>query len=452
VTIQEAICEGAFTLVPGLGGIPLEFLGYEREVLASKETACLGTSLNGMSPVYDVTGPDALKFMRSVCINSFKNFHVGQIRHAVLCNDKGQILTDGVIARIDEDVYRTYWLAPALDYRLINSGMNVTGTDQSLNEFFFQLAGPRSLEILEAAAREDLHDIAFGRHRMSRIADIPVRVIRLGMAGGLGYEVHGASADAERVYRAIWQAGQQFGLIKQGQTAYLMQHTESGFPNVNLHYPLPWYEEPDMAAYFDTQPMQNFYNKFRVFFGSVGPDAEARFVTPYQVGLGKMVDFEHDFIGRDALKREAEADRWATVTLVWNEEDIADVVASKFRGRDFEPYDRIDDRPYDIYFNLGGAPGFGYHADWVLADGQRIGTSTGRINSVYYRRMISLGFIDKQHAAEGTEIAVLWGRPGTPQKEIRVTVSRYPFFDLVNNRAVDVEEIPRAALGVSTGA
>ena len=452
MTAEEAIAEGAFSLAPGLGLLPLEFLGYEPEILASKQTAYIGTALNKMSPIYDVSGPDALEFLRSVCINSFRNFEVGQIRHAVLCNHKGQVLTDGVIARIDDDTYRSYWLAPALEYRLINSGLDVKGVDQSFNEFFFQLAGPRSLEVLEAATQEDLHDIAFGRHRMSSIAGIPVRILRLGMAGGLGYEVHGATPDTETVYRAIWEAGQPFGLIKQGQTAYLMQHTEAGFPNINLHYPLPWYEEPDMAAFFDTQPMQNFYNKYRYFFGSVGPDAEPRFVTPYQIGLGKMVDFGHDFIGKEALQREAEADRRATVTLVWNEEDIADVVASKFRGREVEPYDYIDDRPYDIYFNLGGGFGFGYHADWVLADGQQIGISTGRINSVYYRRMISLGFIDKQYAAEGTELTVLWGRPGTPQKEIRVTVARYPYFDLENNRAIDVEKIPHPALQVPAGA
>ena len=424
-----------------MGNLTLEYLGYEKEVLASKQTAYLGTALNGMSPIFDVSGPDALEFLRSVCINSFKNFRVGQIRHAVMCNDKGQVLTDGVVAHIEEGVYRTYWLAPALEYRLAASGLDVTGTDQSSTEFFFQVAGPRSLEVLEAAADESLHDIAFGRHRLTSIAGHEVRVLRLGMAGTLGYEVHGASPDAEAVYRAIWEAGQPFGLVKQGHIAYCMQHTEAGFPNVNLHYPLPWYEEPEMAAFFDTRPMQNFYNKYRFFLGSVGPDVEARFVTPYQVGWGKMVDFGHDFIGREALQREAQADRWATVTLVWNEDDVADVVASRFRGRDVEPYDRID-LPSDIHFNLEGRMGFIYHADWVLADGERIGTSTGRIHSVYYRRMISLGFIDKRHATEGHELKVLWGRPGTPQKEIRATVARYPFLDLERNAAIDVAGIP----------
>ena len=452
MTAQDAIVEGAFSVIPAMGQLPLEYLGYEAEILASKQTAYIGTALNGMSPIYDVSGPDALEFLRSVCINSFKNFRVGQIRHGVLCNDKGQILTDGVVAHIEEGVYRTYWLAPALDYRLVNSELDVTGNDQSQNEFFIQLAGPRSLDVLEAATSENLHDLAFGRHRLASIAGVSTRVLRLGMAGTLGYELHGASDDLEAVYRTLWETGQEFGLVKQGQTAYLMQHTEAGFPNINLHYPLPWYEEPEMAAYFDTQPMQNFYNKYRFFFGSVGDDVEARFVTPYQVGWGKMVDFGHDFIGREALLREAEADRWATVTLMWNEDDIADVVASKFSGRDVEPYDPIDDRPYDIYFNLGGQPGFAYHADWVLIGGQRIGTSTGRINSVYYRRMISLGFIDKTLAAEGAELTVLWGRPGTRQKEIRVRVERYPYLDLAKNSTIDVaalaQSVPDARAGV----
>ncbi|SDY65940.1 aminomethyltransferase family protein [Herbiconiux ginsengi] len=444
MTTDDTIAEGAFTFAH-LGPVlaPLEYTGWRREILSAKETAHIGTALHGVSPVYDVSGPDALKLLRSVAINSFNNFEVGQIRHAVLCNDKGQILADGVIAHIDEDTYRTYWLAPVLEYYVVNSDLDVHGTDQSTNEFFFQVAGLRSLEILEAASGEDLHDIRFGRHRMTSIAGVPVRILRLGMAGTLGYELHGAMADTEKVYNAIWEAGQEFGLVKQGRVSYLMQHTEAGFPNINLHYPLPWYEDPDLGAFYDTRPQFNFYNKYRALVGSVGDELEPRFVTPFQVGWGKMVDFNHDFIGKAALEREAAADARATVTLVWNEEDVAAIYASQFSGRDVEPIDPIDARPVDIYFNPNDNAGWAYHADWVLADGERIGTSVLRTHSVYYRRMISIGLIDKAHSAQGTELTVLWGRPGGPQKEVRVTVDRYPFYDLPNNSKIDVETIPR---------
>ncbi|WP_353987273.1 hypothetical protein [Ruicaihuangia caeni] len=444
MSANDVIAEGASTYRPmGSSITPFEYAGWRRENLAAKESAYLGTSLHGGSPVYDVAGPDALEFLRSVCINSFKNFEVGQIRHAVMCNDEGQILTDGVIARIDEETFRSYWLAPVLEYRVLHTDLDVTGVDQSANEFFFQLAGPRSLEILEKAAQEDLHDIRFGRHRMTSIAGASVRVIRLGMAGTLAYELHGDMADTEPVYAAIMDAGQDYGLVKQGRVSYLMQHTESGFPNINLHYPLPWYEDEALGAFFDTRPQSNFFNKYRDLKGSVGDNLDVRFVTPYKVGWGKMVDFNHDFIGKEALMREAAEDRWATVTLVWNEEDLADIYASQFRGREVEPYDPIDSRPVDLYFNPYDADGWAYHADWVLANGEQIGTSVMRTHSVYYRRMISIGFIDKRYGAEGTELKVLWGEPGHRQKEVRVTVGRYPYLDLPNNNAIDVETIPR---------
>lgn len=443
MTLEQAIIEGAFTVIPGreTNGA-LEYDGFREEILASKTTAHLGAALNGHTPTFEVSGPDALEFLRSICVNSFRNFAVGQLRHAILCNDEGKIITDGVVIHVEEGVYRTFWLSPVIQYRLSQTDLDVQGVDLTGTVFLFQISGPRSLEILEQAAQEDLHDIRFARHRVSRIAGAEVRIVRLSMAGGLGYEVHGDWVDAEAVYRAIWQAGAPFGIRKLGLQSYLMQHTEAGFPNINLHYPLPWFETPGLAQYIAERPALGMYNRSRELVGSVD-DLDAHFVSPFTIGLGKMVDFGHEFVGREALLKESEADDRAAVTLVWNDEDVAEVYRSQFRGRDVEPFDPIADRPNDRYFNLNGRSGFVYHADWVLGeDGSHIGTSTGRLHSVYYRRMISLGFIDKAHSEAGTEVRVLWGRPGTPQITVRATVERMPYYDLPNNNRIDVEAIP----------
>lgn len=438
---DEVINEGAYTLFNGGGRFTaFEFEGYKKEIIASKETAYIGTSLNGSSPIVDIVGPDALAFLRSVCVNSFNNFEVGRIRHGIICDENGYILGDGVIAHIEEGVYRTYWLAPAIDFRLTQTDLDVQGIDRTGTEFFFQVAGPRSLEILEAASRSDLHDIRFARHRESSIAGVPVRVLRLGMAGTLAYEVHGDMADAETVYRALLAAGEPFGIQKLGNQAYCMNHTEAGFPNIYLHYPMPWFEDPEFAAYFAARPGLGFENWNRQLVGSVGPELEVRFKTPFDLGWGNLVDFGHEFIGRAALERIAAEQRDVLVTLEWNADDLGEIYASQFRGRDVEPYDSIDERPVDVFFNP--RIGWWYHADWVLAGGERIGTSIGRLNSVYYQRMISLAVIDKDHAAEGTELTVVWGRPGTPQKEVRVRVAPAPYVDLANNSTFDVEQIP----------
>ena len=103
-----------------------------------------------------------------------------------------------------------------------------------------QLGGPRSLEVLETATGECLHDLKFARHRDSTIRGLDVRITRMGMAGTLAYEVHGDTKDALTLYDAVLAAGEPFGLIKLGWRAYQMNHTENGFPQSFVHFPVPW--------------------------------------------------------------------------------------------------------------------------------------------------------------------------------------------------------------------
>ena len=74
--------------------------------------------------------------------------------------------------------------------------------------------------------------------------------------------------------------------------------------------------------------------------------------------------------------------------------------------------------------------------DQVLIGGAPVGVSTGRTVSPTLRAMISLCVIDRTHEAPGTEVTVIWGRPGTPQREIRATVTALPFKP--DHRRVDV--------------
>ena len=78
-------------------------------------------------------------------------------------------------------------------------------------------------------------------------------------------------------------------------------------------------------------------------------------------------------------------------------------------------------------------------------DGREIGFSSGRAVSQTYHRMISLGFIESDLAKLGTDVVVLWGSPGSRQKEIRATVARFPYLQVERNDQVDVEKIPRLA-------
>jgi glycine cleavage system aminomethyltransferase T len=138
----------------------------------------------------------------------------------------------------------------------------------------------------------------------------------------------------------------------------------------------------------------------------------------------------HDFLGRDALVAEA-ADggpRRRLTGLRWNDEDVAAVFASLFGG-DGEPAEQME------LPRLNG-PSF----DQVLRAGEQVGVSTGRALSTTLRATISLCVLDRELITPGAAVTVLWGRPGTAQREIRATVTELPFKP--DRRRTDVSTLP----------
>lgn len=443
--MNNPVFEGArylFQMAPGFM-IPFEYEGVRREIQAYQTSAWIGTSLM-ISPIFDVYGPDVIPFFNFICVNDFSNLGLTGIRHAVICNEKGQIMTDGVAFKVAEDRIRTYWLNPPLAYLVETSGMNVQIEDVGGKEYFIQIAGEKSLEILEDAFHADLHDIQFAKHRIQMVDGKAVRVLRLGMSGNLAYEIHGDMADYAEIYNKVWASGQKFGAQKLGLHAYnLFNHTEAGFPNINLHYPLPWFESGEgLANYLYQRPMTALYNIKRELLGSVGDDLESRFMTPYDVGWDFLVKFNHEFTGREALEKLSQNRKRTCTTLEWNAEDVAAVYATMLRPGE-EPCEDITNQGSSFANEVPSGTGFAYRADKVFAGDQEVGISSGRIISYTYNSMISLGFIHPDYAVEGTNLEILWGTPGTRQMKIRAKVARFPYnSDYIRNEKRDVSDIP----------
>jgi len=324
-------------------------------------------------------------------------------------------------------------MAPYIAYALQKGGYEAEGEDLTGRVFLFQVAGPRSLEVLEAASGDCLHDIKFMHHRMSNINGMEVRILRMGMAGTLAYEVHGKVEDARPVYKAILEAGQPFGIRRLGRRSYMLNHSENGFPQAYYHFPYPWSGDEGFAEFMRRNGSGS---RLEVrLAGSMGSDVGERYRNPVELGWGGMIKFDHDFVGRKALEKEVVNPRRKMVTLVWNAEDIIEVYASQFQPG--EPYANMDN-PNDVDWNVGRT----YHADRVLKDGKLVGVSSGREYTYYFREMISLSSIDVEYGTLGTEVVVLWGNPGARQKEIRAKVSRFPYLSENRNQVVDVSAIP----------
>ena len=176
--------------------------------------------------------------------------------------------------------------------------------------------------------------------------------------------------------------------------------------------------------------MPGFAITFNIAGSFESNDVRDWYRSPVELGWSRNVKFDHEFIGREALEGEVADPKRAIRTLVWNSDDVVDVYASLFQKGD--PY-RFMDMPRD-------QRGFMY-ADKVLKDGKAVGVATSRGYSYYFREMISLGTIDIKHGDIGTEVTVVWGNPGEPQKEIRAKVAPAPYKQ--DNRRADVAALPR---------
>lgn len=154
--------------------------------------------------------------------------------------------------------------------------------------------------------------------------------------------------------------------------------------------------------------------------------------SPFELGWEKEVSLDtHEFIGREALiaERDAGGPARRIVGLKWNSEDVIDLYAALFRQG---PIPAQMDMPRTIHRHA-------LDPDKVLKDGTVVGCSTSRVYSAYLRQMISLCVIDKHLTQPGTEVIVVWGERGGPQKHIRATVAKLPFKE--DKRRIDVSKL-----------
>ncbi|MGW2520230.1 aminomethyl transferase family protein [Streptomyces sp. NPDC001617] len=388
--------------------LPLEYTGWIDECSAHVASCYIGD----WSPLHKlvVRGSQARAFLAWHGMRDLSRFEVGQIKHHVQLDENGWVASEGVLCRLGEEEFLyTAGSGDWLLWRLSQGSWDAEIEDVSPEQFIFGIQGPAALDTMEKLTGESLRDIAFCRSRMSSINGVPVRVLRTGISGELGYELHGPVGHANEIWSAAVESGGQFGIRQLGFRSQPVQHIEAGIATNGLDY-------ISSSVVTPAVPRQ-----FRMAFpgGSFVPENGVTdyFRKPAELGWGfrKGVP-DRDFLGRDALVADAAKGEpyRKLVGLRWNASDVAAILAATLGEGDL---------PDAMELPRGRGPVF----DQVLVGGRCVGASTGRTVSVNLRSTISLCVIDPAHAGPGTEVVVLWGKPGTAQREIRATVAALPF-------------------------
>ena len=421
-----------YTTKEYLNGFPLprpwEFNGWRQESLSWKTGCSLHAGLSG-AVQFRIQGSQAKEFLSWSMMNGMSTFEVGMVKHAVLLNDAGLVAVHGVLEKDAEDSYRAYYAGGWAFYLSMQSDFDVQISVEEV--FLFQIGGPTSLQTLEAATGESLRDIAFLRARKTTVAGVECDIARVGMSGTLAYELRGPLSAGEKVYEAVYNAGQAFGMERMGEATYLINHVENGFAQVGHTFAGACEWDPGYRALVDAvSPLPALKPT-----GSVDPtDLRSRMRTPVEIDWQRAARFDHDFIGREALEKEMADPKRTVVTLVWNPEDVLDIWGSLLAPG--EEYKALELPHTPLHTGEVAI------ADHVLKDGEWVGISSGATYSYYYRAMISHCTIDLDAAKIGTEVIVQWGDYGKRIKDVHATVARFPYLDLPPNRDIDVASLP----------
>lgn len=421
--------------------VPNEYSNWRDEQRAWRETCVLFDQSHHMVDQY-VEGPDALKMLSHLTINSFANFPVNRAKQFVPCSYDGFVIGDGILFHLEENKLVFVGRAPTaswIQFHAEKGGYNVTtvkddrspgnpkGKAVIRKSYRYQIQGPNAPKVIERLNGGPVPEIKFFHMGYINIKGRKVRALRHGMAGAPGLEVWGPYEEREEIRDAIIEAGKDFGLTQVGNRAYATNTLESGW----IPSPLPAvYTGEKMKPYRQWLPANSYEASGSIGGSFYSDNIEDYYMTPYELGYGPFIKFDHDFIGREALEKIANKPHRKKVTYAWNADDVAKVFRSMLEPG-AEHYKYID-LPLSNYTSAS--------YDRLTRDGKMAGLSMFAGYSYNERSMLSLGVVNPDIQI-GQELKLIWGEEGGGSKkttverhkqiEIRAIVSPVPYSKVV---------------------
>lgn len=421
-------------------GVPAEYSNWRAEQWAWAHTAVLFNQSYHMVDL-EVRGPDAFAMLEHLAINSFKGFVPDKAKQFVPVTPYGHVIGDVILFYLEENRFNLVGRAPAIEwveFHAASGKWNVKverderwamRTDGKRKNYRFQVQGPNAMKIIEVATGTTPPDLKFFNITHLTIAGKTVHALRHGMAGQPGWELYGPWEDYGAVHAALVEAGKEYGMALVGGRTYSSNTLESGW----IPSPFPAiYTGEELKSYREWLSINSYEAKCSVG-GSYVPDSiEGYYTTPWDLGYGPFIKFDHDFIGRAALEKLAAGPRRTKVTLALDNEDVMRVQSSALSKGDRAKFMEYPSSVYAMH-----------PFDQVLSDGQMVGLSTWIGYTANEGKFLTLAMMDQGFAEPGTEVSLLWGEPngGTSkptvephvQTEIKAVVAPVPYSEVARD-------------------
>jgi syringate O-demethylase len=420
-------------------GVPAEYTNWRDEQTAWQTTCVLFNQSYHMADLA-VSGPDAERLLSGLAVNSFEGFAVDKAKHFVPCTPEGYVIGDVILFHLADDEYNLVGRAPALNwitYHAETGGYDVKAeldqrwalrTDGRRTSYRFQVQGPNAMDVIEKLLGGPPPELKFFNMTEVTIAGRPVRALRHGMVGQPGWELFGPWEDEPVIHEALLEAGEELGMRQAGGRSYSSNTLESGW----IPSPLPAvYSGESLKAYREWLPATGYEGSASIGGSFYSDSIVDYYLTPWDLGYGSYVKFDHDFVGREALEEIADHEHRQKVTLALDDDDVTATIGTMFAPASERA--KFVDWPSAVYCM--------HPFDRVTADGETVGLSTWIGYSANEGKMLTLAVLEPEYAEPGTEVTFVWGeedggssKPTVEphvQTEIRAVVSPVPYTAVV---------------------
>lgn len=413
---------------------PDEYTSWIEEQRAVRESVAVVDQSYHQDTI-ELRGDDVVDLLSELSVNNLEGFAPGAApaaKNLVMCNPDGYVIGDVIaFALPGERVVSTgaAWIHNWIRYNAAVTDRDVDCEtvydpfeDADPREFRFQVQGPDAAAVLEQVIDGGLPEIRFFAMDRLQIDGVDVYALGHGMAGSTGLEIFGPYDHHDEVLEKILDAGEAYGIRQLGSKAYKTGKIGSGW----FLGPVPAiYEHEELRPYREWLDADSMEASMSIGGSLASADIEDYYMTPYGTGQGHLIEFDHEFVGREALAAMVDDPTRERVTLVWDDEDVIDVYASLFAEGETNKFIDLPDT---------ASRWSETHYDAVRNDGDLIGVSKYPGYLYYTREMLSLAAVDERYSEPGTEVVMEWGDSTNKRRvecheptEIRATVARSPY-------------------------
>lgn len=216
--------------------MPIEFTGINDEHMTVREKAGV-FDVSHMGEIW-VKGERALEFLQHITTNDVAKLYDGKVQYSCMPNGRGGIVDDILVYRFSDTKYMLCVNAANIDKDWAHIceqgkafGLEAGRELENASDRICQLAvqGPLAMKIVQKMCDEPVEQMEYYTFRQTKVAGCEAILSITGYTGAGGCEIYLYNEDADRMWQALWQAGEEFGLKNIGLGARDTLRLEKGF-------------------------------------------------------------------------------------------------------------------------------------------------------------------------------------------------------------------------------